>query len=208
MNKQFLLVLCAATSSLSLPVHARYQIWINDPFDMSWTDSMMDVHQQMMDRFANSFVTYGPPKEEQEKFKQAREQLAKITHEVKEDDTSVAITFKGFTDLVKDAVKVVKKEGGWFGTIAHKDGRIEFFISTLGVQVTSRIELKSEEKADADKKEHDKKAERTFYTSQSATKAEFFTSAVNISTLKAEPVKSTEFKLTVQKQKEEVLPLS
>lgn len=210
MNKKSLIVLLAATSCLSVPAHARYHIWVDDPFfDMSWVDSMMASHQHMMDRFTSRFESFGPSKEEMDALKQARENLSKITHEVKEDDTSVSITFKGFTGLTKDDVKVVKKDNGWFGTITLKEGRIEFSLSPFGFQVSSRIELKKEEKADKDKKEGEgKQADRTFYTSQSATQAEFFKSAVDVSTLKAEPVKPTEFKLTIQRQKEEVLPLS
>lgn len=205
MNKQSLIVLFAVTSCLSVPIQARY-ILIDDPFSGSWIDSIMASHQRMMDGFASRFESFGPSKEVNEAFKKAREDLSKITHEIKEDDSSVAITFKGFTGLSKDEVKVVKKDTGWLGTITLKDGRIEFFISPVEFQLTSRIELKKEEKAD--KKVQDaKQQDRTFYTSQSATLAEVFSTAVEVSTLKGE-VQPTEFKLTVQKQKEEVLPLS
>ena len=210
MNKQCLIVLLAATSCVSAPADARYHIWVEDPFfDMSWVDSMMASQQQMIDRISARFGDFGPSKEERELLKQARETLAKITHEILEDTSSVTITFKGFAALSKDDVKVVKKDTGWLGTITLKEGRIEFFISPVGFQVSSRIELKKEEKAAKDKKEGEaKQVDRTFYTSQSATQAEFFSSAVDLSTLKAEPVKPTEFKLTIQKQKEEILQLS
>ncbi len=210
MNKQCLFALLAATSCVFVPAQGRYHIVMGDPFyDMSWVDSMMASQQQMMDSFTSRFDSFGPSKEDREALKQARENLGKITHEVKEDPSSVSITFSGFTGLSKDDVKVVKKDNGWLGTITLKEGRIEFFISPVGFQVSSRIELKKEEKADKDKKEGEaKQVERTFYTSQSATQAEFFSSAVDLSTLRAEPVKPTEFKLTIQKQKEEILPLS
>ncbi len=210
MNKQCLIVLLIATSCVFIPAQGRYHIRMDDPFfDMSWVDSMMAAQQQMVDSVATRFDSFGPSKEEREALKQARETLTKITHEIKEENTSVTITFKGFTTLSKDDVKVVKKDNGWFGTITLKEGRIEFFMSPVGLQVSSRIELKKEEKADKDKKEGEaKQVDRTFYTSQSATQAEFFSSAVDLSTLKAEPVKPTEFKLTLQKQKEEILPLS
>lgn len=166
----------------------------------------MASHQRMIDSFAGCFEPFGLSKEENEALKKARESLSKITHEIKEDDSSVTITFKGFTGLSKDEVKVVKKDTGWFGTIALKDGRIEFFMSPVEFQVTSRIELKKEEKAD--KKVQDaKQADRTFFTSHSATLAEVFSTTVEVGTLKGE-VQPTEFKLTVQKQKEEVLTLS
>ena len=210
MNKQCLIVLFAATTGVSLPAQARYHIWMGHPFyDMSWVDSMMAAQQNMMDNFATRFESFGPSKEEREVLKQARDTLSKITHEIKEEKSSVTITFNGFTALSKDDVKVVKKDHGWLGTITLKEGRIEFFISPVGIQVSSRIELKKEEKSEKDKKEGEaKQVESTFYTSQSATQAEFFSSAVDLSTLKAEPVKPTEFKLTLQKQKEEILPLS
>ena len=205
MNKQCLIVLFAATSCLSLPIQARY-ILIDDPFNRSWVDSMMASHQRMIDSFAGCFEPFGLSKEENEALKKARESLSKITHEIKEDDSSVTISFKGFTGLSKDEVKVVKKDTGWLGTIALKDGRIEFFMSPVEFQVTSRIELKKEEKAD--KKVQDaKQADRTFFTSHSATLAEVFSTTVEVGTLKGE-VQPTEFKLTVQKQKEEVLTLS
>ncbi len=166
----------------------------------------MASHQRMMDSFVSRFESFGPSKEENEAFKKAREDLSKITHEIKEDDSSVTITFKGFTGLSKDDVKVVKKDTGWFGTITLKDGRIEFLISPVAFQIASRIELKKEEKADKNVQDA-KQQSRTFYASQSATLAEVFSTAIELNTLKGE-VQPTEFKLTVQKQKEEVLPLS
>lgn len=206
MNKPCLIVLLAVTSCITIPAHARYYFWFHDPiYDMAWVDSLMSSHQQMAGRFAAHFESVGPSKEEREEIKQARENLAKITHEIKEDESSVTVAFKGFTGLAKDDVKVVKKDTGWHGMITLKEGRIEFFISPLGLQVSSCIELKKEAKADNERQE--KKVINAFYTSQSATQADLFHTSVNLQTLKGE-VKPAEFILTIQKQKEEVLQLS
>lgn len=143
--------------------------------------------------------------------RRAREKLAEITHSVKEDDTSVTLSFTGFEALTKHDVKVVKKERGWLGTITLSEGCIEFFLSNRGLQVASRIELKKEEKVHDTKAPDAKNVERMYYSSSlqaGASRAEFFSKPVDLSTLKAEPITVNEFTLTVQKQKEEVLPLS
>jgi hypothetical protein len=165
----------------------------------------MASHQKMIDSFSAHFESVGPSSEEREGIQQARANLAKITHEIKEDDSSVTITFRGFTGLSKENVKVVKKDAGWLGIISLKEGRIEFFISPLGVQLSSRIELKKEEKSD--KEGQAQKGSKTFYSSQSATQADLFHTSVELQTLKGE-VKPTECIFTIQKQKEEVLQLS
>ena len=211
MNKKlFILPLVLGASVFS--AQARYYVCVDDFFDTSWIDSMMSSHQRMIDEMKQSFIAVGPSKEDQEAMKAAREKVLKITHSLKEDDSSVTLSFKGFEGLSKDNVKVVKKENGWLGTIALDEGCIEFFITSRGFQVSSCIELKKEEKAhdkDTDTKEEDaKKIERSFYSSSSVTQAEFFSTAVDISTLKAQPIKPDEFTLVIKKQKEELLPLS
>lgn len=206
MNKPCLIVLLAVASSITLPANARYYFWFHDPiYDTACVDSLMFSHQHMADRLAAHFEYAGPSQEERKLIEQARENLAKITHEVKEDNSSVTISFKGFTGLSKEEIKVVKKENGWHGMITLKEGRIEFFISSLGLRVSSCIELKKE--AQADKEGQAPKVSNTFYTSQSATQADLFGSSVDLQTLKGD-VKPTEFILVVQKHKEEVLQLS
>jgi hypothetical protein len=111
---------------------------------------------------------------------------------------------------------VVKKDNGWFGTITTPVGRVEFLISSQGLRVTSHLEVKKEEKTEAPQKEADveKKEEKkavtssyTFYSS-SETESRRFKSAVDINSLKAMPVEPTKFALTLEKQKEIVLPIS
>ena len=216
-NKQLLLPLgCALLLISGSSLHARHRIYVNDPLiDTGWIDSMVAAHQEMMDSYNNTLSALTGSKEDRDAIKQAREKLAKITYEIKEEDTSIRISLKGFEGLAKDDVKVIEKDTGWYGTINLKDGRIEFFLSPFGFQLSSRIDLTRDETVDkgpkdaADKKDAtDKTVKRTFYSSSSSAQAEFFKTAVDLKTLKAEPVKADELVLVIQKQKEKLLPIS
>lgn len=207
-NKQlFLSVGIVGLTLIScVQTQARHHIVVGDPFfDTGWIDSMMLAHQEMFDAYAQGFPR-GASKEEREALKQAHDKVAKITHEIKEDDKSIKISLKGFEGLSKDDIKVIEKDNEWCGTITIKEGRIKFFLSPHGFQFSSHIELKREEPIGKDSKEmaEDKAAKRTYYSSFSST----FSAAVDLQTLKAEPVKADEFTLTVQKQKEKLLPIS
>jgi len=210
-NKQLLRpVVCALLLMGASSTQARHRIYINDPLiDTGWIDSMVAAHQEMMDSYNNTLSALTGSKEDREAIKQAREKLAKITYEIKEEDKSIRISLKGFKGLTKDDVKIIEKDNGWLGTINLKEGRIEFFLSPFGFQLSSRIELKREEVVDKNAKDAaDKTEKRTFYSSSSSAQAEFFKAGVDLQTLKAEPVKPDELVLVIQKQKEKLLPIS
>ncbi len=199
MNKKTLILLC--TGLLTSSALARYELWFDDPFDSDW-DDLIEAHDKAMNRMKKQF---GPPsKEAQEAVKIARKFLSQITHEIKEDEDKTTIIFSGFNNLTKEDVRVVKKGNDWFGTITTPAGRVEFSISPEGLQVTSKLEVKKEETQDND----DKKQSSLFYSSSSVTQSQHFTSLVDITTLKAEPVKPDTFTMTVDKQKEVVLAIS
>ena len=198
MNKKTLILLCAGL--LTSSALARYELWFDDPFDLDW-DDIMEAHDKAMNSM-NRLST--PSKEAQEAVKAARKSLSQITHEIKEDDEKTTIIFSGFENLSKEDVKVVKKGNGWFGTITTPAGRVEFFISPEGLQVTSKLEVMKEETQDKD----DKKSSHMFYSSSSVTQSQSFASLVDVTTLKAEPVKPDTFAMTVDKQKEVVLAIS
>ncbi len=216
MNKKLFALTSAllCTGLYTAPAQARLHIWLDDPFDMDWIDDMMEAHHSAVERMRSRFYDHGPSKEDREAIKAARKSLSAISHEIKEDDTKVTITFSGFENLTKEDVKVVKKGSGWQGTLATPVGRIEFFISSQGIQVTSRLEIKKEEMQDAPVKDKESLEEpkpvtsRVCYSSSSVTESRYFSSQVDVTTLKAEPVTPTSFVLTVEKQKEVVLPIS
>ncbi len=199
MNKKTLILLC--TGLLFTSMQARYELWFDDPFDLDW-DDLIEAHDKAMDRMKKQFAP--PSKEAQEAVKAARKSLSQITHEIKEDEDKTTIIFSGFESLSKEDVKVVKKGNGWFGVITTPAGRVEFSISPEGLQVTSKLEVKKEEAQDKD----DKKSSHMFYSSSSMTQSQYFTSLVDVTTLKAEPVKPDTFTMTVDKQKEVVLAIS
>lgn len=209
------LALCALLSAatlIQLPAQARmHHIWFDDAsfFDTSWMDEVMDFHRKSVEAMKQHWADLGPSKEEREAIKAAREGLGKIKHEVKEDENKVTITFSGFDKLDKNDIKVIKKENGWIGTIITKDGKIEFFISPYGINVARSIEIKKVEKPqEKDKDKEPKEAqERTFYSSSLASEGEYFKGLVDLSTLKAEPVKNNSFTITINKQKEQVLQI-
>ena len=195
------------TVLLTSSTQARYHLVFDEPFfDTPWVDHMFDFHERAITGLKNHLESFGPSKEEREAVKGARENMSKIKYDVKEEEGAVKIAFTGFEGLDKKDVKVVKKDSGWLGTVTLKDGRIEFFLSSRGLYVSKRIELRQEIKADPKNKDA-KKEERIVYSSASATE-DFFKSIVDVNTLKAQPIKPTEFVLTVDKQKEEVLSLS
>jgi hypothetical protein len=170
---------------------------------MSLIDSVFSSRQSIFDHVGRPFQDMSSSKNELEELKKAFEALSKVTHEIKEDDSSISIQVKGFPSLAKENVKIVKQDGGWFGTVTLKEGRIEFFVHSSGFQISFRVELQKEEKAE----KGDPQTPRNFYSSQSSTQAEFFKSAADVATLKGE-LQGQELKLTLQKQKEEVLTLS
>ena len=195
------------TSALvSSSTQARFYVWYDDPFDMPWVDQLIDFHDRTIDRMKAHLDSWGHLKEDREAVKAARESLNKIKHTVTEDDAVVTISFTGFEDLDKKNVKVVKKGNGWFGTVTLKEGTVEFFIAPYSVLVTRRVEFKKEVTTDKKDEKAPAKQERVVYTS-SASEVDYFKSLVDISTLKAQPVKPTELTFTISKQKEEVLPL-
>lgn len=207
MNKKTLVVFAFGIGLMSSTAQARRYHVVDEPFfDSSWIDQMFDFHDRAVGSVRNYLDGFGPSKEDREALKGARENMTKIKYDVKEDDATVKITFTGFEHLDKKDVKVVKKDSGWLGTINLKEGRLEFFLSSQGIYVSKRIELKQETKVDPKNKDA-KKEERILYSSSSATEDHFKT-LVDVSTLKAQPVKPSEFVLTVEKQKEEVLHLS
>ena len=219
-NLKFPFALCALFSASTLvqhPAQARmHHIWFDDAsfFDTSWMDEVMDFHRKSVESMKQQWADLGPSKEDREAIKAARESLGKIKHDIKEDDQKITVTFTGFDKLDKNDIKVIKKENGWTGTITTKDGKIEFFIAPHGINVARHIEIKKVEKAkedgkdkevDATKDAKEVKKERVFYSSSLASEGEYFKNLVDLSTLKAEPVKNNSFVITVEKQKEEVL---
>lgn len=213
---KFPLALCALLGVSTITQARMHHIWFDDSsfFDTSWMDEVMDFHRKSVESMRKHLEDLGPSKEDREAIKAARESIGKIKHEVKEDDNKVTITFTGFDKLDKNDIKVIKKENGWSGTITSKDGKIEFFIVPNGINVARRIEIKKVEKAkeearaqasEAEKK--DAKQERLFYSSSLASEGEYFKQLVNLSTLKAEPVKNNNFTISIEKQKEEVLQI-
>lgn len=195
----FALALLSAGSVVYNSEAVRY-IWFDDPFvfDDSWVEDLVNFQRQSMERFRAHASEFGPSKEEREAFKAARESLAKIKHTITEDDQKVTIQFTGFEGLDKKDIKVVRKDNQWIGTVVTKDGRIEFVIAPNGIRVARLVEIK---KAEKDKKE------RVSYTSSLAADVEYFKQLVDVNTAKAEPVKDNTLTITVQKQKEEVLPI-
>lgn len=176
---------------LSSPLYARL---VDESFFNSMND-MFEVHTKALARMKNTINT--------------------ITHEIEEDDEKVIISFTGFENLTKDDVKVVKQGNEWLGTITVPAGRVEFLLSPRGLRVSSKLEVKREQKTSTP--EQDKEAliaqeksgtlSERFYSSSSATEYRSFTSVVDTSTLEAKPVQSDSFILTVKKQKEIVLPI-
>ncbi len=207
--------LCALLSASTIVQHAQarmHHIWFDDAsfFDTSWMDEVMDFHRKSIESMRQHLADLGPSKEDRETIKAAREGLGKIKSDIKEDDQKVTVTFTGFDKLDKNDIKVVKKENGWAGTITLKDGKIEFFIAPYGINIARRIEIKKVEKAKEpakDAKEQKESGERIFYSSSLASEGEYFKNLVDISTLKAEPVKNNSFTITIDKQKEEVLQI-
>jgi hypothetical protein len=211
--------LCAVVSTtIQQSASARmHHIWFDDSsfFDTSWMDEVMDFHRKSVESMRKQLADLGPSKEDREAIKAARESLAKIKHEVKEDDKKVTITFSGFDHLDKKDIKVIKKENGWLGVIITKDGKLEFYITAQGINVAKLIEIKRVEKAKEESKEKETeakevkepKSERVFYSSSLASEGEYFKHLVDLSTLKAESVKNNSFTVTVEKEKEEVLQI-
>ncbi len=202
------LALCALLSTSIIihhPAQARmHHIWFDDAsfFDTAWMDDVKDFYRKSVKSMKQHFEDIGPSKEDREAIKAARENLAKIKHDVQEDDQKVTISFSGFESLEKKDITVVKKKHGWAGTISTKDGTIEFFIAPQGIDVARCIELKKTEKDDKDAQK-----KRVFYSSSLASESEYFKQLVDINSLKAEAVKDSTFILTIAPQKEETLQI-
>ncbi len=193
---------------MTQPTHARtHHIWFDDSFwDTSWVDQVREFQHQAMEEMKQHMANFGPSKEDQEAIKAAREAMAKVTYELKEDDQKVTITITGFDTLNQKDVKVVKKKKCWVGTIPMKSGIVEFVIGPNGFRLDRRIEIKKEEKG-KDKEGKETKNTRLFYEGSLASEGEYFKNHVDIKTLKAEPIKNNTLTLTVQKEKEEVLSI-
>lgn len=214
----FALALLSASTMMQQSSARMHHIWFDDSsfFDTSWMDEVMDFHRKSVESMRKQLADLGPSKEDREAIKAAREGLAKIKHEVKEDDKKVTITLSGFDNLDKKDIKVIKKENGWLGVITTKDGKLEFYITAQGINVAKLIEIKRVEKAKEESKEKETKepkevkepkSERVFYSSSLASEGEYFKHLVDLSTLKAESVKNNSFTVTVEKEKEEVLQI-
>ena len=200
-----LCVLLSTSIIIQHPVQARmHHIWFDDTslFDPAWMDDVKDFYRKSVKSMKQHFEDIGPSKEDREVIKAARENLAKIKHDIQEDDQKVTISFSGFESLDKKDIKVVKKKHGWAGTISTKDGALEFFITPRGIDVARCIELKKTEKDDKDAQK-----KRVFYSSSLTSEGESFKQLVDITSLKAEAIKDNTFTLTIGKQKEETLQI-
>lgn len=202
----FALALLALGSFTPNSQAARY-IWFDEPMflDHGWIDDLVNFQHHAMDVFRHHAHEYGPSKEDREAIKNARETLAKIKYTITDDEHKVKVQLSGFENLDKKDIHILKKENHWLGTVTTKDGTVEFVIASNGLQISRRVELKKESK-EQDKDQKDKR-DYVSYTTALATEAEYFKQHVNIATLKAEPVKDNTLTLTIDKQKEEILPI-
>ena len=191
-------LLSASSSSLDARLH---HLWFDDSsfFDSSWIDNVLDFQERSMTGLKERMSNWGPSKEEQEALKTAQTQLSNIKHEIVQDENKVSLTFSGFENLTRDAVKIVKKKNGLNGVITLTNGLVEFSIRKNGIHIVRRVEL-NKEQGDAEKKS-------VFYSSSSAAESERFENAIDLQTVKVESLKDTTLVITAEKKKEELLPI-
>ena len=191
--------LALAMLGAGLSVHnadALRRVWFDDPFFMD-PFGIIDF-ENFREQYKQYAAEFGPSKEDREAIKNARERLAKIKYTVTDSDNKVTIQFSGFEKLDKKDIDIRKKDGYWEGTIPTVDGKFKFIIAENGIQVDRFVEIKKEDK---DKKD------RVSYMSSLEKGFEYFKQHVDIQTIKAEPVKDNTLTITIEKQKEEILPI-
>ena len=188
--------------SMGTLAQAKYYIWFNEPSfwgDDPWINDpwIEEFYHRSMSRMQDEMIHFGPKAEDREAFKAAGKNLAKITDEIKEDDSMMSFTLSGLEGITKDDIKVIKqKNGNWAGTITTKDGRIEFILSPCGIQISRQAEVK---------KEDDKKS-ASYLTSSMTSEGQRFKKGLDLNTVKA-TFKDNVFTLTAETEKEETLTI-